>query len=1571
MEKKPEHEALLRYLHEKLAADLNPRERRLRGSEGLRRMADTAGSLVWQLRPGQIRVEILTRALLGGERTIVHALLPEQPFLVDSFRMTLARLGMREKLLLHPSLAIDREEDGSPSALGSSAGGREVYLYAEVASVDAARHSELASEVGGVLRQLQHVVADHGAMLETMRVHTEGIEAVDRRGRSHARELMDFLYWLAADNFVFLGYRRYALTRHDGDWKLRLESQSGLGLLRDAGSSRFGAERSGAEIPELIRSRADDELLVFFDKSNTTSIVHREGRLDTISIKIFDARGELCGFGKFIGLLTYQGVRSRPSDIPIIRHRRERVLGELAAERGSHTYKAAIEAFDSLPLEFLFAFHTSDITKAIRSILRAYEGRSIEIVAIPAPLARSFFVSVILPRALYRENLRSDLRALFIERYSVSYLDHRSSFVDDDCALIHFFCTTTDDIDREVLAALRRDVKRCTMRWEDRFEAALLARFPEDEAYRLAGEYESGFPQEYRVVTPPEEADLDLVHLERIRTGAVSVELTFGALDEGENGGGDSVCLKIYQRERPYLTDLLPLLDQFGLRAMDARLTEVCCRSSEPIWIGAFDVERQHDAGASLRDREKRLVEGMGSVLSGRADRDSLNSLIFGVGLDWREVDLLRAYFAYAAQIGFMVRLKSAAETLLRYPDATRALLALFAARFDPDLAGSREAAVNLALAALAAARERIPTADEDRILGVLAQLMQCTLRTSYYATDASQELIAFKLDSAKLPDAPHPRPWAEIFVHSVEMSGVHLRGGPIARGGIRWSDRNQDFRKEILGLMKTQMVKNALIVPVGAKGGFVLRQRFDDPVRTRREADRQYARFIRALLGLTDDVRDGAVVPPPRVVRHDGDDPYLVVAADKGTAHLSDTANAIAAELGFWLSDAFASGGSAGYDHKAQGITARGGWACVRRHFLERGIDIDTQSFSMAGIGDMSGDVFGNALVLARNARLLAAFNHQHVFLDPDPDSERAWAERKRLFEMPRSTWRDYERSAISPGGGVFDRSARAIPLAPEARRILGVSEEKLSGEQIVRAILRMPVDLLWNGGIGTYVKSRSESHTDAGDRANDSVRIDACDLRARVVAEGGNLGFTQLARVEYALAGGCINTDAVDNSGGVNLSDLEVNFKILLAPRLAQGRMERADRNALLRECAPHACAYVISHNDSQSHAVSLDRMRATESPERMNLAAHFLGQRAGLDPKLECLPSTEELRSRARPGRAQSYTRPELALLLGYTKLFCKRELSASPLVDHASFEPVLASYFPERLREAFAPDVRAHALRREIAASVLTNRVIDRAGVTLLPELSRTQGAAVPEILAAYYTVDHLLEADSLRWAIERQDVREEVRLLASRRLESAVRSGTRVWLGLEPSAVLEPAELASWRVRVNTLRDLMRADAGDPDLARVAPRAQALVARGLDEKLAHEIERLPFAMRALGAISIALARDLELPRVIRMHTGVGRVTRISWLLDRIEDLERRSGWERIAVETLFLELLAAQRSITARMLEGGAETDAIDAFCREHAHTLDAIHESAREIDAEEVRALPPLTVVAQMIRRLE
>ena len=1533
-------DALYALVRAELEAALDPAELRRRGSDALHELAIDAAAFAALRLPGEIRVRVGNPGGHRAGRTSVEVLIADQPFIVDSVRLTLRRLDRRELLLLHPLLALEREADGTISRLGRDTVGRtrESYVYAELRQLaHEAERVELEHELERALADARCVVADHAAMLAQLHEHVaniEGCAAALPGGPERARDLAAVLRWLEAKNFLFMGYRRYEAERGRRGWQVELEPASGLGLLRGATDSRFS--ESGADVPPppLVGTRLDDERVIFFDKTRSDSTVHRHGRLDSVSLKLLDKDARPIGFGRFVGLLTHRAIRMRPSDIPILAARRMRVVASLGPESGSHTYKTALEAYDCLPVEFLFPAEQADVARIVSRIVAAAEQRKLEVTTVADPTNHSFFVSVALPRQLYEERIREEIDRLLETQHGARHIDHRSSFLDDDLALVHFFCGCDRELDLTALGKLETEIAAIVERWEDRFEAALVADQPSDRALRLADAYADAFPESYRVVTSAAEAVLDVRHLERLHTGESPVEL--GLDFATEYGDARTHRLKVYLRGRPYLTELLSVVHQFGVRVIDATSTEVHALARPSAWIVSFRIEPMAPGGTRAGDAEARALDGLRAALSARVDSDDLNRLILGADLDWRSVDVLRAYLEYARQIGQAPRGSAARDALVRHSEAARAVVRLFRARFDPELGNRRDGELAEASRALVAAREPITSAAEDRVFAVLENLVRSTLRTSFYvpaAPNAPHE-VAFKIDSPRVSGLPAPAPWVEIFIHSCELVGVHLRGGSVARGGLRWSDRPQDVRSEVLALWRTQMVKNGLIVPAGAKGGFALRRAPADAGAARAEADRLYARFVSALLRLTDTVNAGVVTAPPRVVRHDGDDPYLVVAADKGTAHLSDVANRVAAEHGFWLSDAFASGGSNGYDHKREAITARGAWLCARRHFLELGRDPDHECFTVAGIGDMSGDVFGNGLLLMRNAKLVAAFDHRHVFIDPEPEPERAFAERKRLFALPRSSWADYARETLSPGGGVFERGAKRIALSVEARRALGCAAEAVSGEDLVRAILRAPVDLLWNGGIGTYVKSADESHAEVNDRANDAVRVDAREVRARVVAEGGNVGFTQLGRIELALAGGRIDTDAIHNAGGVSLSDHEVNFKILLAPLAGSDLLPPAERSAVLRACAEAADEAVLERCASQSRCLSLDALRAQADPERLTQAVEYLVSHAELDSSLEHLP-TREL------ARARGWTRPELAVLLGYSKRLCKRALASSGVPAHPLLAELFRGYFPKALRERFAHELETHQLRDAITATCVANYAIDRAGVTLVPEQSRALGAAVPEVLFAWLAADHLLGAEAARGALAASGDSESARLRTLVGVEDAVAQAAALGLGLESGALFEPADARRRGAAVDELRSLLGA---------TRPESLSVLAR------------------ALPAVWIAERSGASVARALEVWTELGARTRIHWLLERLAQVELGDGWNRVGAAALALEMNRALCDLCERELTTSGPRRVARARS-ELERALRSVEEIAALIDAGS-RSFAPLLVLSQRIRRL-
>ncbi|MBW2233534.1 MAG: NAD-glutamate dehydrogenase, partial [Deltaproteobacteria bacterium] len=1057
---------------------------------------------------------------------------------------------------------------------------------------------------------------------------------------------------------------------------------------------------------------------------------------------------------------------------------------------------------------------------------------------------------------------------------------------------------------------------------------------------------ERAFPDALRVTTQPMDAVRDVRAIERLfETGEPQFDLWFDQSDEKR----ETATLRLYLSESPLLSDILPATHQFGIRVVDAQLAEVRPAGRPPVAVESL---RILPIGANQQDLDvlrPRLGEALTRTLTGVVPGDPLNGLVLGAGLDWRQVDLMRAYLEYFVQIQGSLSRPYLRNVLLENPLAVRVLVHFFEARLDPDLSDAeREEREQFLRETFETYRDRIKALNEDRALQGFMNLFESTLRTNYFVSPSAPHRIVFKLDSSNLRELSGVKPHREIFVHSAEFTGIHLRGGAVARGGLRWSDRSDDLRVEILDLMSTQMLKNGLIVPVGAKGGFVLRQVGLSSSEARAKADEQYRVFIASLLDVTDNLApDGSVIPPEGVRRLDGDDPYLVVAADKGTAHLSDTANEIAVGRDFWLGDAFASGGSEGYDHKKYAITARGAWECVKHHFAELSIDPEAEDYTVAGIGDMSGDVFGNGLLLARRAKLLAAFDHRHVFLDPDPDPDTAWHERKRLFDLPRSSWADYSQELISEGGGVWPRGSKSLPVPAALQGRLGLEAKQVTGQEMVRAILSMEVDLLWNGGIGTYVKASAESQDEAGDRANDAVRVDASRLRARVIGEGGNLGLTQEARVEAALCGVRLNTDAIDNSAGVDLSDHEVNYKIALAPLVRSQTLGPEERRGLLFDNVEDACESVLSHNRSQALCLSLDALRAERDPEIFLRAIDTLTRFAQIDPAELELPDEGTMVDRSTSG--QGFTRPELAVLVGLAKLHAQAQLHGSELLDSPYVDPLYRGYFPERFRSELADSLCDHRLRAEITGLRIVNRLVDAGGATLFDSLCTELGVGVPEVAAAMIQAEDLLRAPEIRdRLLEGVKASREGIYRALTELDRGVRVVARFLVKCGTSD-LDGERILRWRSGVDVLASSLEAYLSDGESAHYQARRERLLEDGLDVELADSIAALPLADRGLNIIQICEALDVEPLDAARTYARLGEMTGINWFYGRLPQAAIASVWDRVALVDVRWELLDLQRNMTERVLDDGQgdRTTAIDRFLSDHAAEIRRVHELQR------------------------
>ncbi len=1243
----------------------------------------------------------------------------DMPFLVDSALGALARQGRVVRQLLHPVLAVRRDPAGRLLALGNGPGAiPESMMRISLGAAPAAMlpgqraggpddWAALEAALARALADTRQAVADFAPMAVLLR---QAADEVAPRAEPGAAA---FLRWMAEDNYVLLGHRRLVLTADAG---VGVVAEENLGLLRDAGLPVFDVLRDPSALPPALRIALAEAAAVTVAKANMRSTVHRPQHADVVATRVFGPDGGVTGVRLFLGLFAASAYNRNPRSIPLLAEKVARILAAAGYDPEAHDGRALRNILDTWPRDELFQAPDAAILAGARRALDLQIRPRPALVLRRDPLGRFVAAIAWLPRDTFDTRLREKVGGMLARAHGGHLSAWYIALGDAPLARVHYIIGTDPGhvvaVDE---AALEAAVAQAARGFQDRLAEALAAARGEVAAAATLARWRDAFPAGYRETASSAEGAADLALAEQ----ALAEGRPATALDRPPGAG--RLVLRLANPGGPLpLADALPLFESLDLRAIEEVPHRLTPADGEPVVLHAFALEPAVPAEPA---RFPALLEALAALLDGRAEADGFNRLVLRAGLDWRECWLLRAMYRWLKQLGFGFAQPSVEAALAAHPRAARLLLDIFHARFDPGRPRGEEAALHADWKALL---DAVENPDEDRILSRLRTALDAVLRTNYFQ---GKPYLSLKIDSALAGEMPAPRPWREVFVHSPRMEGVHLRAGPVARGGIRWSDRREDFRTEILGLMKAQRVKNVVIVPTGAKGGFVLKHVPAGREAFQAEGVACYRLLVRGLLDITDNLTPGGVVVPDRVVRRDGDDPYMVVAADKGTATFSDIANGLSAEYGFWLDDAFASGGSAGYDHKGMGITARGAWVMVARHFAELGLDIFSQDFTCAGVGDMSGDVFGNGLLVSRHTRLVAAFDHRHIFLDPAPDPAVSHAERARLFALPRSSWADYDTALISAGGGVFPRNLKTIPLSPEVRALLGIEADRAEPAAVMQAILKAPVDLLYFGGIGTYVKASTETQADAGDRANDALRVDGRDVRARVVGEGANLAVTQAGRVEIARVGGRINTDALDNSAGVSTSDHEVNIKILLADAERAGALTRVQRDALLREMTDEVAVLVLRDNAQQALAVSLEeRAGAAAMPAQAALMQRL--EAAGvLDRSVAGLPDAATLATRIAAGDA--LTRPALAALLPLAKLWLTEAIEASDLPDDPVFAPLLLAYFPTPLRERFAGQITRHRLRRDLVATAIANEVANRLGCA---GLGRLAAAAEPAAVA---------------------------------------------------------------------------------------------------------------------------------------------------------------------------------------------------------------------------------------------
>ncbi|WP_369204835.1 NAD-glutamate dehydrogenase [Streptomyces sp. PU-14G] len=1507
----------------------------------------------------------------------------------------------------------------------------ESWIHVEIdRETDREDLKQIGADLRRVLSDVREAVEDwqkmRGAALRIADELTE--EPTDDLPREEVDEARELLRWLADDHFTFLGYREYELDAESGqggrgggdskggkgakggksartgkgsqDGKGAVEGEeltltplpgTGLGILRSdphqSGDEGHPVSPSFNRLPADARAKAREHRMLVLTKANSRSTVHRASYLDYVGVKKFDAEGNVVGERRFLGLFSSAAYTESVRRVPVIRRKVAEVLDGAGFTPDSHAGRDLLQILETYPRDELFQTPADELRSIVTSVLYLQERRKLRLYLRQDEYGRYYSALVYLPRDRYTTGVRLRLTDILTEELGGTSVDFTAWNTESVLSRLHFVIRVRTGAELRELTDAEVDrietrLAEAARSWADGFSEALVAECGEEQAAEMAQKYAHAFPEGYKADFSPRAAVADLQHIEQLVRGGAEDDFALSLYEPVGAAPGER-RFKIYRTGSPVsLSAVLPGLQAMGVEVVDERPYELRCADRSHAWIYDFGLRMPDGQRGLEEETRERFQEAFAAVWTGHAENDGLNALVLSAGLTWRQAMVLRAYAKYLRQAGSTFSQAYIEDTLRGNVHTTRLLVSLFEARLDPTRRRAGHELIDGILEELTGALDQVASLDEDRILRSFLTVITATLRTNYFqlAGDGKPHTyVSMKLDPQAIPDLPAPRPAYEIWVYSPRVEGVHLRFGKVARGGLRWSDRREDFRTEILGLVKAQEVKNTVIVPVGAKGGFVGKQ-LPDPAVDRdawqAEGIACYKTFISGLLDVTDNLVSGEVEHPKDVVRHDEDDTYLVVAADKGTATFSDIANEVANSYGYWLGDAFASGGSAGYDHKGMGITARGAWESVKRHFRELGHDTQTEDFTVVGVGDMSGDVFGNGMLLSEHIRLVAAFDHRHIFLDPDPDAAPSYAERRRLFELPRSSWADYDTKLISAGGGVHPRSAKSVPITPQVREALGIEQgvTKMTPAELMRAILTAPVDLLWNGGIGTYVKASTESDADVGDKANDAIRVDGQDLRVKVVGEGGNLGCTQLGRIEFAAGGGRINTDAIDNSAGVDTSDHEVNIKVLLNSVVADGDMTVKQRNKLLAQMTDEVGELVLRNNYAQNAALSNSLAQAPSLLLASQRQMRRLAKEGKLDRQLEFLPTDRQIRERLNNG--DGLTQPEIAVLLAYTKINVTDELIATSLPDDAYLKRLLYCYFPEALRERFGQQIEAHALRREIVTTVLVNDTVNVAGSTFVHRMKEESGASTEEIVRAHTAARAIFRLGDIWDEVESLDNQVAANVLTDIRLRSRqlVERGTRWLLNNRPQPLLLADTIELFSERVETVwAELPKLLKGD-DLKWHQRVYDKLSGAGVPAELAQRIAGSAAAFSTLDVVAVADRMGKELMDVAEVYFDLADRLGITQLQGRVSELPRADRWQSMARSSIREDLYAAHQLLVADVLAAGNGADTpgqrYEAWEEKNRAILVRARGTLDEIQASETFDLANLSVAMRTMRTL-
>jgi glutamate dehydrogenase len=1487
---------------------------------------------IYQRAPGESKVRIFNPTLEkdGWEstHTIIEISHDDIPFLVDSTRMEINRHDLQIHFIIHfGGLKVKRDNENRitdvlPPGATDDKACPEAPIYIEIdRQTDPAIMAALTTGIQHALGDVRVAVADWRKIVE--RIEDTLLELEQNPpplDPAEIAESKDFLRWLVNSNFTFLGSRDYKLIGNETNRALQLIPGTGLGVLRDETTSTVS--RRYSELPPQARKLALSKNILIIAKTNTRSTVHRDAYTDYIGVKRFNDKGEIIGERRFIGLYTSTAYNSSPRYIPFLRHKVAKIMQELHFPPDSHNGKEAMHTLETLPRDDLFQATQDELVKLTMGILHLQERKRVRLFIRKDSYGRYFSCLVYVPRELFNTELCLAMQEVLMESLEGVESTFTTYFSDSVLARIHFLLRVNQrsnvDYDVPVIEQKLIDVARS---WTEELKTHLVIRFGEAEGLKYYAKYAKAFPGSYTEYYRPQTAINDIVQMELLSHETPLGMVFYKRTDKNP----ETLRFKLFHGEHPVaLSDVLPTLENMGLRVIGERPHEIIFKDGKIVWINDFDVVYVRDKEIAVESVRDIFQNAFAKIWFRSAEDDGFNRLVLEAHLTWREVAVLRAYTKYLRQTGFTFSQNYVEQALINNPDIAKNLINLFKLRFTPTTSMAHPDTSSLA-AQIEQSLEDVASLDEDRILRRILEVILATIRTNYFQTAGEysyKDYISFKFDPSAISDLPLPRPMYEIFVYSPRVEGVHLRGGKVARGGIRWSDRREDFRTEVLGLMKAQQVKNSVIVPVGAKGGFFPKQLSPEADRDEimKEVISCYSTFIRGLLDITDNIKDNNIVPPVDVVRYDEDDTYLVVAADKGTATFSDIANGISKDYGFWLDDAFASGGSAGYDHKKMGITARGTWESVKRHFREFGIDPQTDDFTVIGIGDMAGDVFGNGMLQSEHIKLIGAFNHMHIFLDPDPDTKVSFEERQRLFNLPRSAWTDYNSELISKGGGVYNRNSKSIKLSPEIKKALNIKKDSIAPNDLIREMLKAPIDLIFNGGIGTFVKASFETNADAGDRTNDNIRVDGNELTARIVGEGGNLGFTQLARIEYSLNGGTMYTDFIDNSAGVDCSDHEVNIKILLNKLVFDGEMTLAQRNKLLEKMTDEVGVLVLRDNYEQTQMLSLEASVGQETMDLFTRHMTELEKNGRLQRKLEFLPDEKSLLE--RKANSKGLTRPEIAILLAYCKMYLKQDILASDVPEDPFFTKFLTLAFPKPLRKKYLPQMKEHSLRREIIATQLGKYVTDHMGINFVERLQRETGASISFIMRSFVIAESIFDLQGL-WA-QIEDLDNKVPIFVQQKMMLQmyylIRRATRWFLRNRKPEIDIEETINNFATPVHELFKAIPKLLSEEDQERLQMEIQTIVEQGVPEDFATQMTCSQLLFTALDIVEAARKYDFRVIELAQIYYLLGSRLELDWLRVQMTSYPMENQWDELARSSYRDDLDNVQRRLCVNVLK---------------------------------------------------